>query len=186
MRYIIIIAMLSGVGIGILFSCNKYKDAPPKNDPRLTNPYCNDPLAVNFNVGFPGKPDNTMCFYPTDLFKGVYLFKDTVQRDTLFISADSFFITIDRLSKLKISVAGFCSSGDTLLMTAGPTYVATVDTTEGDTTTVNPGQRFCRVQDTVTGTISRDRVDTTLLHISLQVVSDTGITTHTGSARLKK
>ena len=35
-------------------------------------------------------------------------------------------------------------------------------------------------------TIARDRIDSpAVLHISFQVVSDTGITTHNGSAKLK-
>ena len=183
MRYIIYISILLAVGSSIFFSCAKWKDPKAVTDPRLTNPYCNDPLAVNYNWGFPGKPDNTICFFPTDLFDGTYFFRDSIYRDTLFIRADSFTLTMSALSHTKITVAGFCVNGNKITLTAGPTYVAIVDTTEGDTTTINHGQMLCRIQDTISGTISKDRVDSTLLHITLQVASDTGMTMHYGNAR---
>lgn len=185
MRVAIYITIIFITGICLLYSCQKYKDAPHKNL-GLTNPYCNDPAAVNYNVGFPGKPDNTVCFYPSDLFKGVYYFRDSIYRDTLFIGTDSFTLTIDKFSNSKISVLGFCASGTKIYFTADPTFTATADTTIGDSTTYNRGQQFCRVQDTLTGVISRDRIDTTMLHIALQVISDTGTTTHTGRAGIKK
>ena len=183
MRYITYIAILLAVGSCMFFSCAKWKD-PKGYDPNLTGRYyCNDPIAVNYNWGFPGKPDNTICFYPTDLFKGTYFFRDSIYRDTLFIRADSFTLTMEAISRTKINVVGFCLNGNKITLTAGPTYVATVDTTEGDTTTINHGQMLCRIQDTVSGTISKDRVDSMLLHITLQVASDTGMTTHYGNAR---
>ena len=181
-RYILFVVISVALGCCIFLSCAKWKDPKPINL-GLTNPYCNDPAAVNYNWGFPGKPDNTVCFYPTDLFKGSYMFHDSVYKDTLFIRYDSFIMTITALSQTKISVAGFCSNGNQITLTAGPTYIATVDTTEGDSLTINLGQKLCRIQDTVSGTISKDRIDSTLLHVSLQVVSDTGISTHFGSAR---
>ncbi|MFI5196572.1 MAG: hypothetical protein ACHQD8_05740 [Chitinophagales bacterium] len=182
MRNIIFIAILLAVGGIMFFSCAKWKD-PKGYDPNLPHHYCNDPAAVNYNWNFPGKPDNTVCFYPTDLFGGTYFFRDSIYRDTLFIRADSFTLTMTAVSHTKINVAGFCLNGNTITLTAGPTYIATVDTTEGDTTTINHGQMLCRIQDTVSGTISKDRVDSTLLHITLQVASDTGMTTHYGNAR---
>ena len=185
MRYLVSISFLFITGICVLFSCAKWKDPKPVNDPRLTNPYRNDPTAVNYNWGFPGKPDNTVCFYPSDLFQGSYLFYDSVYLSPsgLFISADSFIIKISKISNSKIGVTGFCNSGKQLTLTAGPTYVATMDTTVGDTTTMNPGQLLCRIQDTISGTISKDRVDSNLLHINLRVVSDTGTALFVGRAR---
>jgi hypothetical protein len=184
MRPLALLSLLTA-GVCLFFSCAKWKDPAPVKDPRLTNPYCNEPSAVNYNWGFPGRPDNTVCFYPSDLFQGNYLFFDSVYLSPsgLFVGADSFIITITKLSNSKIGVKGFCSSGSQLRLTAGPTYVATVDTTLGDTTSLNLGQALCRIQDTVSGTISRDRVDSTLLHIALQVVSDTGISVFIGKAR---
>jgi len=184
MRYIFFISLLALSGVCVFFSCAKWKDPKPVNDPRLTNHYCNDPAAVNYNLGFPGVPDNTVCYYPSDLFVGNYLLHDSVYLSPsgLFISADSFVIRVTKISNSKIGVIGFCKSGSQLLMTAGPTYVATGDTTEGDSTTIYHGQMLCRIQDTISGTISKDRVDSTVLHIALQVVSDTGISLIQGRA----
>lgn len=189
MRYLVFITLLVIVSLTIGFSCKKWKDPAPVDDPRLTRPYCNDPDAVNYNWDFPGKPDSTVCFYPTDIFRGVYLCYDSVYKDdTLFIRADSFLMTINNSSTdptKKMEVFGFCPSGNFLKLTASPSYEATVDTTVGDSLTVNLGQLFCRVQDTVTGMIFIDRIDSALLHIELQVFSDTGVTRHIGSARKK-
>lgn len=185
MRYITPVTCFLIAILCILISCQKYKDPSPRTDARLTNPYCNDPAAVNYNVGFPGKPDNTVCIYPSDVFKGSYIFRDSVfhTSDNIFLFYDSVVINIDPASHSKISVTGICNSGGVLTLTAGPTFLATVDTTIGDTTVINWGQPLCRPVDTFTGTIFRDRIDTTLLHITLQVASDTGMTTHIGDAR---
>lgn len=59
--------------------CAKYKD-PPKASPddRLTNHYCNDPRAVNYNWGFPGIADNGVCVFPVDSFVGRWRVLDSV------------------------------------------------------------------------------------------------------------
>jgi hypothetical protein len=167
MRYIIFITVLFAIGISVVF--------------------CNDPIAANYNVGFPGIADNTVCIYPRDLFVGKYLYRDSVyiEPSGLYVFTDSFYINIlpkpYDTSKRKIQVTGFCGS-TTLYLTAGPTYIATVDTLIGDTTTLYSGQRLCRIQDTGNGTITKDRIDSTVLHISFQVESDTGLTQHMGTA----
>lgn len=173
------------LAVASFVACNKWKDPAPVNDPRLTNPYCNDPGAVNYNWGFPGKPDNSICFYPTDLFKGTYLFIDSVYQSSTgyFLYEDSItlnFYPIDG-SHTRLAVIGFCGT-DSLLLTAGVgSFTASVDTTLGDSLTYR-GQRWCRILDTVNGTILNSRIDT-LLHVNLQIISDTGITTHVGKAR---
>lgn len=169
-------------------SCHKYKDPAAVSDPRLNNPYCNDPNAVNYNWGFPGKPDNTVCFYPTDLFHGVYELRDSVtfKKTGFFISCDTFLITITRQSSTKMSVSGFCGSGNSIIMTAGLLYNATVDTLIGDTTTTMKGQALCSLADTVNGTFTKDRLNDSFIYINLTVSSDTGvISSHIGTAKLK-
>lgn len=185
MRYIFSILLLLAVGITVFVSCAKYKDPKGYTDPRLTNPYCNDPNAVNYNVGFPGKPDNTLCFYPRDLFVGNWYFHDSVLASNgLFIFADSYTLKITAVpnSYTKIFATGFCGSVG-ISLTAAPTYIATVDTLIGDSVTIAQGQRLCRLADTVSGTFTRSESDSTLITISLQVISDTGLTTHVGTAR---
>ena len=174
------------MGTSIFFSCAKWHDPAPVNDPRLTNPYCNDPAAVNYNWGFPGKPDNSICFYPYSLFVGNYMYYDSMYQDTLFLGADSFLISIagTDTSHTRIFLNGFC--GHSILLTALPGYQATVDTLVGDTATSTSGQNyFCGATDTLNGVISRDRLDSpTVLHFSFSVTRDSsGITTHNGTAK---
>ena len=183
MKRILFLLSFLAIGLLVFFSCKKYQDPPPTTDPRLTNHYCNDPLAVNYNWGFPGIPDNTKCFYPTDLFAGTYSFVDSVYdaTQTYFLFADSLILTFKALSDTQISVSGFCSGAGNLRMTAR-SYVASMDSIIGDTLTPARGQQWCRLQDTVSGTITDNTIDTTL-HVYLQIISDTGITFHTGRAR---
>src|SRR5947208_3141374 len=73
-----IVLMALGVLFLISASCKKYTDQPGKSDPRLARKYCNDPSAVNYNRDFPGTEDNSICYYPTDVFKGQYTFTDSI------------------------------------------------------------------------------------------------------------
>ena len=185
MRYLSTSISLLLLVVVVALSCKKWVDPAPVDDPRLTNPYCNDPEAVNYNWGFPGKPDNTVCFYPSDVFAGSYMLHDTVSKDDLFISADSMPLTIVKLSKRGIRLEGLCPAGEKLLASAGAQYFATLDTTVGDSLTLYPGQFFCRNQDTVTGYLYRDKVDSSLMYLEFSVRSDTGTTRHRGRARKK-
>ena len=86
-----------------------------------------------------------------------------------------------------MTLSGICGGGGGISLTALPGFQATVDTNAGDTATPNQGQIFCRPVDTLSGYINRDRLDSpTVLHFYFQVASDTGITTHLGSAILKQ
>ena len=184
MKKLVPILLLLLSGASVFYSCKKWVDPPATNDPRLTNPYCNDPNAVNYNWGFPGKPDNSLCYYPTDLFKGTYQFVDSVYiaSTSLFIYTKTETLQVYARSQTKLSIFGFCDAGDSLLLHATNNYIATVDSLIGDTLTIR-GQYLCRIQDTINGTITYSRIDS-LLHVNLQVVSDTGQTTlHIGKAR---
>jgi hypothetical protein len=180
----IFILILLAAGV---YSCKKYVDKPAVKDPRLSKPYCNDPNAVNYNWDFPGTPDNSVCFYPTDVFAGVYELHDSafLAATGWYVASDTVMLTIRRHSTTKMGVSGFCSNGDSLLMTAGLTFMATVDTLIGDSITFQ-GQAFCSLADTINGTITKDRINDSFLYINLFVSSDTGvITNHIGTAKLK-
>jgi len=183
---IIILAIISCT---VFYSCKKWSDPTTPTDPRLNErKYCNDPEAVNYNWNFPGKPDNSVCIYPSDLFKGTYTFTDSIYNDQqLFDSAGSQtlytlqFIPVD---KSRFRVVGFCANTDSLKFTAErSTYQANADTTIflNDTTKVY-GQFFCRNLDTLSGNIVKSRSDSTSITIQFQVVSDTGINYHRGTA----
>ena len=180
----VILVLLSAWG---LYSCQKYHDPKAVNDPRLTNPYCNDIAAINYDWGFPGRPDNSICYYAPDLFKGVYELDDSVflKTDNIFVRADTFEMTINRVSKTKMSLFGFCGNGDSLMLTANISYLATLDTTLIDSMTIM-GQPLCTIGDTVNGTINMNRINDSILYINFLVSSDTGVMTrHIGIARLK-
>lgn len=173
--------------IAVVSSCKKWQDPAPQNHPEINTPYCNDPDAVNYNWNFPGKPDNTTCVYPSDLFAGTYRLRDSLYNnaDELFLAADSADIVITKVDAKHISVSGLCASGQVITLTAGATYQATVDTLVGDSTTISAGQIFCRSQDTVVGTFVRDKVDSSLIYVRLNITNDTGGVIRMGRARKK-
>lgn len=171
--------ILAGILLVVLIgACQKYKDKVTNGDPRLTNPYCNDPNAVNYNWGFPGKPDSTICIFPNQLFVGRYVYYDSIyQADYSFSYASTDTLLIFSTSHTALKMVGFCPIGDTMSLTAGISYVATVDTTEVK------GQTLCRIQDTVSGTITKNLADTIAeVHINFTVYADTGTTYHIGTA----
>jgi len=175
----------------LLISCEKWQDSKADSDPRLQDrKYCNDPDAVNFNWGFPGVPDSTKCIFPTDLYAGTYSFTDSIYSsnnllDTLQ-SKTTYTLYIIPLSKKQFIVKGFCSSNDSLFFTAGrTTYSASADSTFKFNDTIKVyGQPLCRIADTLSGTIVKNRYDTTntQLFIDWKVISDTGTFYHRGTA----
>lgn len=67
-------------------SCSKVEEQQsPDISGQLTSHYCNDPDAANYNVGFPGIPDNSVCVYPYDKFLGEWEVHDSI------FKADSSF-----------------------------------------------------------------------------------------------
>lgn len=188
MKFFRPLIIIAAVGV-FVFSCKKYKDPDLATDPRIaTRKYCNDPLAVNYNWDFPGVPDNTVCFYPTDIFKGSYLFTDSIYRsDNSFDSARSlitYTLNIIPYTTNKFALVGFCGNGDSLKFTAErTTYRGNADTTIklNDSTYVY-GQFFCSSLDTLTGTLMRPKGDSVSLLIDFTVLSDTGLNYHRGTA----
>ncbi len=175
--------VLGGVlvaGVSWLAGCKQIENTYNDTDPRLdSNRYCNDPEAVNYNWNFPGKPDNAVCVYPADLFKGNFLFKDSVTREdgTLdsVASTRQYLLSIAAAGNNRVTLTGFCSQ--VLILTAPRTgFRATLDTT------VVKGQLFCRPADTVNGSLQRDLADTMGLKIAFTVISDTGTRVHYGTA----
>lgn len=158
-------------------SCKKYEDVPGAGDPRLTRKYCNDPEAVNYNWDFPGTPDNSVCFYPAEVFAGNYLFVDSVfLTDNTVGSADSLHLLFIPFSHTALGIKGYCGNGDTILLTANRYFRATVDSN------TYLGQQFCDVKDTISGFVLRTAADTEHVQISFTIVTDTGTTTHNGIA----
>ena len=159
----------------IFASCKKWKDTPGATSPLLNRPYCNDPTAVNYNWDFPGKPDNSVCFYPTDVFKGNFIYTDSIYDGSQkFIREQVLNLTVSTSSRYKMTVSGFCGTGS-ISFTATRQLRADVDTVVGY------GQLLCRPKDTITGNIDRTDVTGPVI-FDLTVNTDTGLTYHRGSA----
>lgn len=168
---------------GIIYSCSKKAepfDTP--NEEQFSSRYCNDPEAINFNIGFPGVADNSICIYPTEVFDGPYSLKDSIlngefELDTVL----DYTVYFQRISNTELTFNGFCPGGDKVTMTADRYYKASVDSTFLVDSTQLPGQVFCRTTDTISGTIKKDAADSNKIRINLIIYSDTGINYHIGT-----
>lgn len=166
-----------------LYSCKKWEDEKPAQDPRLTRPYCNDPEAVNYNWDFPGVPDNTRCFFPTEVFNGTYSFTDSLFSGDL--EYDTFYtynISLIARSKSRFVISGFCPGGKELAFTADRFYRASADSLMLPDSSFISGQIGCRAIDTLSGMITKDPKEDNKLRINFTVLSDTGTTYHIGTA----
>lgn len=158
----------------LIFSCQKWEDKPAQ-DLGLTNKYCNDPVAVNYNHGFPGVPDNSVCVYPAQVFEGTYGFRDSIFfPDNSFRLGDSIVFTVTSVNKQKLAFNGFCDANQ-LFFLADRYYKAISDTVIGKS------QLMCRSVDTLSGNLTKNILDSTI-SINFTVVSDTDITYHRGTA----
>jgi len=154
-------------------SCRPYQDPAPISDPRLQDSrYCNDPAAINYNWNFPGIPDNSICFYPADVFAGNYLWRDTVLNDNLTArSFDSTYVTLQKIDTVGLKLSGKC--GYEINITADRFLTLIIDSIAGN------GQLFCRNTDTIIGTgIKSSITDTTTFTLNYTIHSDTGISNH--------
>src|SRR5690606_18082647 len=163
-------------------ACEKWTDPEAVDDPRLHDRfYCNDPEAVNYNWNFPGVADSSVCIYPADLFAGTYSFTDSIYDGQEFFdsahSQTTYTLQFIPIDKSRLRTVGFCGISDSLKFTAErSTYRASADTTIFMNDTVKVfGQFFCRTLDTLSGYLTKNRNDSTLINIQLRVVSDTGV-----------
>lgn len=167
------------VAMATFSACKKYSDQPGSHtDPRFERRYCNVPEAVNYNWNFPGTPDVTdaVCLYPTDIFKGSFVYTDSIYSvANEFIRQEVKNIAITPTSRTKMLITGFCSSGS-LSFTANRNLRA-----DGDSSILN-GQPLCRPVDTLSGYVFRAVNDSLHIQFAWQVNSDTGVFFHRGTA----
>lgn len=133
-------------------ACLKTDDPPPaKPNPNLKNHYCNDPNAINYNWGFPGIPDNSVCIYPVDSFVGQWALTDSVfHSDSTFnylATRNLSFLSTEDTLHSHLKIMGFCSNNLPLFATADKYGHAAIDSMDSQ----NAGQFFCTSTDTVTG-----------------------------------
>ncbi len=172
-----------------LLSCEKWKDANPDVDPRITERrYCNDPEAMNYNWDFPGLPDSTLCIYPADNFQGTYSFTDSIYFSDNTLDTNRIFqnyiLQLTPTAKNKLLLSGFCTGNNLMFTAERISNNAYADTTlKINDSTYAYGQFFCRMQDTLTGTISKPKDSLPeRIYIEWTVVSDSGVNYHKGTA----
>lgn len=182
------LACVIALSLSIFSSCSKAPEE--KTDPRLNEKrYCNDPDAVNYNVNFPGIPDNSICFFPTQLFKGTYLFIDSVRdKDYAFRSVDSFLVTLVAKTNTKLAFVGFIKgTTDTLNLTADKYYKAVIDSAKGAYDVKLSGSlvKNGNAVDTVSGYLQKYSNDSNKILVRFAVVSgkDSVVNFHYGTAR---
>jgi hypothetical protein len=183
------------IGLICLAACKKTEPKGDTNDPRLSGSgYCNDPRAVNYNWNFPGKVDNSTCFYPSSVFKGTYLFTDSTlnaafRLDDTVKSIQKYWITITPVNndynKMMVQGLHICKdTNDVVYINAGRFFKASVDSTRNPApdTTFQPGQILGSCADTVNGFFSKANSASDTLRINLTVYNDTGVIYHIGTA----
>ncbi len=158
-------------------ACKKYQDPDPQTDPRIQDLYCNDPSAINYNWNFPGIPDNSTCFYPTDVFEGNYTYYDsTINDDFDVLAVDTFNISLVKVDTVRMTMSGFCA-GSPLSVTADQYLKLVIDSLQGD------GQQLCLTTDTIIGGGKKITVlDTTNITFSYTIDDGTANTMHKGTA----
>ena len=176
------------IGATIIVSCDKYVDKKP-DDITFDRPYCNDPLAANYNTNFPGYVDNSTCEYAVDYLSGVWNFIDTMyaEGDTSILATQQYTLQLSNPSsdttKSKVLVNGICTNP--LYFTVNKYGYAYSDTLIEES---DGEQLFCSINDTLSGSIIRQihyDADSTMI-TSLKIdwaVRNNGVTTlHQGIA----
>lgn len=172
------------IALLLVYACSKKSESFNKaSDADFDNSYCNDPIAINFNQGFPGTANNAVCIYPTDVFNGTFALRDSVyngeyELDTVL----EYMVTFHRTSFTNLRMSGFCINGDTVRLTADRYYRATVDSTLLlQDSSMMEGHIFCRYIDTIMGSVSKYPGDSNKIRINFTIASDTGINYHIGT-----
>jgi len=164
--------------------CKKYRDPakPDIGDGLDSFHYCNNPLAVNFNWGFPGIPDSTTCIFPVDKFKGTWIFNDSVYTpdETLqevIIKTLVFTPTEDTLLT-HLAISGWCTGPEQMLVTADKYGRALTDTLLEYTA----GQLICTTTDTISGSFQQYFKSEDTMKVDMTLNSASGIRYHRGTA----
>ncbi|MNS58590.1 hypothetical protein D3C72_915130 [compost metagenome] len=177
---------IAGASAIWLMACEKYTD-PVKPDVELPNHYCNDPIAANYNRGFPGIPDSTVCEYATEYFEGTWEWVDSIfDKDMTFQQRQvrNLIFTPKNLAtdtfRNHLTVSGFCDNSTLLKITANKYAMAMTDTLIPN---VYGGQISCNSTDTVSGYFKRTSDTLTAsMNILLTENRPAGVFYHKGKA----
>lgn len=179
MKHSLLVLLTVLVGTTFLISCEKWQDHPAK-DLGLTSRYCNIPSAINYNIGFPGIEDNSVCIFPSTPFVGNYHYRDSIYNNAEELRiGDSLNFDIAVIDSFRLAINHFCSNTNQLKFVANRYYRAESDSILGAGT-----QKMCRDADTLSGKLEYRPSDSSL-YIEWTVLSDTGIYKHRGRAYKK-
>lgn len=168
--------------LALFYACSKSEPFDTATADQFSGKYCNDPIAINYNHGFPGTVDNSTCIYPTDVFKGSFALKDSIyDADFNLDTVLDYTVSFTTISLTKTRLSGFCINGDIVRLTADRYYRAAVDSTMLPDSSMVEGHIFCRTIDTIRGNISKYSGDTDKIRINFIIASDTGINYHIGT-----
>ncbi len=184
-RNVFALIFLIAFGALIFMACQKApQDTADPEDPRLQQPYCNDPEAVNYNWDFPGRPDNSVCYYPTDVFAGRYQFEDTLYYSSEYIpmGTRTYTLELEAQGRSNMLLKGFCDDGKAFTMKAGRFFRATLDSLSLADSLMLGGQFFCSTQDTLSGYILYRSEEPEGIRIQFRQGTDTNAIFHTGTA----
>src|SRR5690625_160640 len=150
-------------------SCEKYEDKAQKDiEDALKNQYCNITDAINYNWGFPGEPNDSLCIFPVEPFIAYsWTLLDTVFNEdfevletrnrTIYFEE---YTAIDTLKHMML-MHDYCSENSSILLEANRHLLATVyDNIENDV-----GQLDCDESSVLNGFISLDSLSADTLKL---------------------
>jgi hypothetical protein len=177
-----IVLLLAILSVVVLFACKKYTDPTSPAIDLGDRKYCNDPRAVNYNWGFPGKADKTTCIFAVDSFLGTWSFKDYVllpsgDTDQIILRNLTFTSTEDTVLT-HLAVTGWCGGNTPFYVTANNYGKLTVDTFPGSAL----GQFLCGTADTINGTLNKANYLRDTMKVEITVNNAIGIKYHKGLA----
>ncbi|MFT4062714.1 MAG: hypothetical protein QM642_10210 [Edaphocola sp.] len=167
----------------LVVACTKYKDPDASTGIEgLTNYYCNDSRAVNYNWGFPGIANDSVCVYPVDSFVGTWVLADTVTldgSDTFEVVSRTLTITATEDSTLThLAIDGWCGSSYPFYALANKYSKAVTDTLANGADV----QYLCSTNDTIVGTLNKNTGVGTQMKMDFTVNGTSGISYHSGTA----
>ncbi len=166
-------AILTGLLL-LVWGCTKYKDPAPQNL-NLTNKYCNLPNAINYNWGFPGTPDNTVCIFPTDEVTGSFTFYDSLLDATgILLPYDTFDVLITKINDTSININGWCNNTKSITAKVKRNLRFSLDSN------TDLGSLLCANTDTISGSGIKNNIGDSIINFSYKLHTSTNLQIHKG------
>lgn len=158
-------------------SCDRYEDKTLQDwDDQDNSYYCNQADAINYNWGFPGLINDSICIFPNEVFEGTWYLTDTIFNDTLGIEQiQERWVTIDWVAddtiSYKLKMMGFCEEDQPLYFDANRFMLANIVDDLEDTN----GQLYCDLTSSISGNIRKDNIDSDTLYLQMLQQTNTDL-----------